>query len=705
MKNIAKLLLIATLPLSAMAEDVVYGEISSELPDSVLNEKAVNLDEVTVNATPVIRKADRDLFVISDELKKKSSDGLDLLKQVQIPSLTVNTVLEKVEKMGESVQLRINGRKVNINQIKALQPETIVRVEYHDNPGLRYKDAVAVLDFIVKNPNSGGVFYTNALQSITKGFGNHSLGLNLNYGYSQWEIEYSGNERLDFPMYREYSEKFNFSDGTKIIRKETPIGGSIDGYQARPRIGYSYVVPEKINFYTGISYNQDVKTSVEFNGLMSSSIEARNVVVRDYSSNPGKSPNLNLYLDKNIGRGQTIILDVNAGLYFGESIRNYRERYEDATEKLVYIDTRIKDRNFALTIEGDYVKEWKTSKLTTGVVYTGNWNRTTYLSQDGLQYNQRQDKIYFFGEWVKRINKFSLTVGMGGQYNNVLTKETNQRAEEFLLRPRLFLSYNINDKSVVRFNFNSYTTTPSLSQTSSVRQEVDGIQMQEGNPQLRPYNYYKFSFSYHYTHPRVQGSIQAYLTRGPHAIMDYRYIDGNNIVQSWSNNSGYTQWGISVSPRVVVLPDWVTLSGTIDFHRDYSRGVGYRHIFNGLSGNADINISHWGFSLQGQIFVGRATLWGEEITRGEKGNLIALSYRWNRFTFATGMLMPFGKYSNGTELRNRYVKIDRIGRTTALERMPFIQLSWNIDWGRKSQGLNKRINNSSGVQQSTSAGK
>ncbi len=705
MKNIAKLLLVMTFPLSVMAEDVVYGEVSGELPDSILNEKNIKLDEVTVSATPVIRKIDRDLYVITDELKKSASDGLDLLKQVQIPTLVVNTVLDKVETMGEAVQLRINGRVVNINQIKALLPETVVRVEYHDNPGLRYKDAVAVLDFIVKNPNSGGVFYTRANQALTRGFGDHSLGLNLNYGHSQWEIGYYGYERLDFPMYRDYSEQFNFPDGTEIKRKESPLGGRIDGYRASPRISYSYVVPENINFYVGIDYSQEINHATEFDGLMSNTANLRNIIVHDYSSNPGKSPNLNLYLDKNIGRGQTIIFDVNTGVYIGQSIRNYVERYEDEAENLVYVDSRIKDRNFALTMEGNYVKEWKTSKLTAGVVYTGNWNRTAYQSQGGIEYNQRQDRVYFFGEWMKRINKFSFSVGLGGQYNNVLTKETNQRAEEFLLRPRLYVNYSINDNSALRFNFNSYTTTPSLSQTSSVRQEVDGIQMQEGNPDLKPYNYYKFSLSYNYTHPRVSGRINAYFTRGPRAIMDYRYVDGNHIVQSWSNRSNYTQWGISVSPRIVVIPEWMTLSGTIDFHRDYTRGIGYRHIFNSLSGNANLSVSHWGFSLICECFIGRATLWGEEISRNETGSIIGLSYKWNRFNFVLGMIMPFGKYSQGTELRNEYVKIDRITRTTALERMPFVNVSWNIDWGRKSQGLNKRINNSSGVQQSTSAGK
>ena len=59
-------------------------------------ENSVELNEVTVKATPIIRKADRDLYVPSEDTKKRSSDGLDLLNNMQIPTLTVNTVMNTI---------------------------------------------------------------------------------------------------------------------------------------------------------------------------------------------------------------------------------------------------------------------------------------------------------------------------------------------------------------------------------------------------------------------------------------------------------------------------------------------------------------------------------------------------------------------------------------------------------------------------------
>ena len=47
--------------------------------------------------------------------------------------------------MGDAVELRINGVKAEIQEVKALLPADVLRIEYHDNPGLRYGNVAAVI--------------------------------------------------------------------------------------------------------------------------------------------------------------------------------------------------------------------------------------------------------------------------------------------------------------------------------------------------------------------------------------------------------------------------------------------------------------------------------------------------------------------------------------------------------------------------------
>ena len=52
--------------------------------------------------------------------------------------------------MGDAVELRINGVKAEIQEVKALLPADVLKIEYHDNPGLRYGNVAAVIDIILK---------------------------------------------------------------------------------------------------------------------------------------------------------------------------------------------------------------------------------------------------------------------------------------------------------------------------------------------------------------------------------------------------------------------------------------------------------------------------------------------------------------------------------------------------------------------------
>ena len=117
---------------------------------------ASSLSEVVIEAPKVVRKADMNVYYPSQSAVDNSRDGMQLLGNLLIPTLTVNDALESITSLGDNVQVRINGRVATITQVKALLPVTIKRVEWIDNPGWRYNGAKAVLNFIVVNPAAGG---------------------------------------------------------------------------------------------------------------------------------------------------------------------------------------------------------------------------------------------------------------------------------------------------------------------------------------------------------------------------------------------------------------------------------------------------------------------------------------------------------------------------------------------------------------------
>jgi hypothetical protein len=188
--------------------EVVYADTTGIDIDSIeASIDHIELDEVTVEASAWVRKADRNLLFPNAQQIKQSSNGLQLLQMLQIPGVIINPTDNSIALADKNeVSLRINGRPVDNKDIQALSPEQIVRVEYIDNPGVRYGEVGAVIDFIVKNPTSGGSFMGDLTQSVNRGFGEYWLAAKANSGKS--EVSYSGwfAPRWNLKMQRDNSE-------------------------------------------------------------------------------------------------------------------------------------------------------------------------------------------------------------------------------------------------------------------------------------------------------------------------------------------------------------------------------------------------------------------------------------------------------------------------------------------------------------------
>ena len=126
------------------------------------------------------------------------------------------------------MQLRINGRESSIEQVRALLPETIRRVEWIDNPGLRYGGANSCLNFIVSNPTVGGSLIAMARPALNQAWGLHMADAKFNTGRSQWEIGANLKLTDNIKTHRDYTETFTYPDGSSLTRDETSKGGSMD---------------------------------------------------------------------------------------------------------------------------------------------------------------------------------------------------------------------------------------------------------------------------------------------------------------------------------------------------------------------------------------------------------------------------------------------------------------------------------------------
>lgn len=661
------------------------------------------LHEIVIEAPKVIRKADMDVYHPSKSAVANSHNGMQLLNNLMIPSLSVSDALGTVTAAGQSVQVRINGRESTIDQVRALLPETIRRVEWIDNPGLRYGGANYVLNFIVANPTLGGSLMTSARPALNAAWGFYMADTKLNVGRSQWEV--GGNYKLTNKLksYREYTETFTYTDGTSVTRNESSRGGSIDNSMANAWASYNYIKPDTTVFMAEFGFHQNINDRTVYRGLMTMSNGTDNIMLDDVSGNDGSTPSLSLYWQQNFKHRQMLIMNFNSSFYFGRSFSDYLERLPDATDYLTDIHTDIKDRNQAYAVKADYIKNWSDSRLTAGASYTANRNRSEYGNLGGQIFHQRQDKLYFFAEYFHRMGKWTATAGMGMQYTDFMFRESGRGNHSWSPRPQATITYSPHQNHNLRLNFTSWQSTPSLAETNVVPQQLDGFQWRVGNQNLKTANSYMLTLRYGFNLPRVSGSFGVRAFTSPNAITPLMRWEDERLVTTYENSRGLKNLSFFLSPQVDIIPGWLVASGYVQYRMERMRGTGYTHRSNAWSGNASIQLMHWGFVLSGQYLRSQRDLWGEKISWGENLNVIDLSYNWKQWQFGAGIIMPFGKYDQGSKSLNKWNRNEQHMRLNM--RMPYISVSYNLQWGRQKRGAQKLSEVDANTDRSTTGGR
>lgn len=682
---------LALLPLAATASFAT--EPVDSLPDHTLG-------EVVIQAPRIIRKADMDVYRPSKSAVEHSANGVQLLRNLMIPTLAVNDALGTISAAGESVQLRINGRQASVDQVRNLLPSTIRRVEWITAPGLRYNGASYVLNFIVANPTLGGSLMTKAQQALNQKWGNYQASAKFNSGRSQWEAGayFKLTDRLK--AHRDYRESFSFPDGSALTRTETPAGGYVSDNNGAAWLSYNYIKPDTTVFYVSLKAERKFSGATRYDGFLSLSDGSSDINLTDLHESDGTAPSFSAYLEQHLPHRQTLVVDFGTSLYSGHTCSAYQEQRPGTTGYMTDIHTSVRDRNQAYSLEANYIKDWKMSRLTAGATYTANRNRSTYANLGGEVFHQRQDKVYIFAEYFQRLKKFTFTAGIGAQYTGFRFRETDQGNHSWNLRPQATVTYTAAPEHQFRLNFTSWQSAPSLAETNIAPQQLDSFQWRIGNPGLKSSESYMLTFNYNFGFlRRIYGTFGIRAYTSPDAITPLVNWENDRLVTTWENSRGLSNLSFYLAPQVMIVPGWLAASAYVQFRAERMRGTGYSLTNSAWSGNVTFQLTHWGFTLTGQYQRAQRDLWGERISWGEDMSVIDLSYNYRKWQFSAGVIMPFGDYDQGSKSLSRWNTNEQHMRLDM--RMPYISVSYNLQWGRQKRTASRLIDTGINADRST----
>ena len=155
--------------------------------------KTFTLDEVTVQAAKVVNKADGLLIYPTNAQKQGSNNGFSILEKLSLANLRidhVNHAVTAIDNRGE-VQLRVNGVVVGKQEMLALDPKDVVKIDFVNNPGVRYGEGIAyVVDIVTRRSESGYTVGTDLTASLTTLQGDGMVYGKWNRGKSEWSLSY-----------------------------------------------------------------------------------------------------------------------------------------------------------------------------------------------------------------------------------------------------------------------------------------------------------------------------------------------------------------------------------------------------------------------------------------------------------------------------------------------------------------------------------
>lgn len=653
---------------------------------------AVALNEVVVTAADVISKVDRKIILPSASQMKSSTDGFNLLQQLNLNRIDIDVLRNTISASGGGeVQLRINGVKASVQEIKSVRPQDIIRIEHYEEPGARYQNAEAVIDYIVRRRNSGGYVGMNLSNSLQMPFGDNSFNAKLNHNKSEFGVFYNGSYRSINQMYRDNSELFHFSDGTTLNRIEegSPAEWKMNWHYLH--FNYSYQEPDKWFFNAKLRTNiNDVPKENHIAKLYRADMPQQRVDMIEKSSTKSHMPSLDLYFQSNLRNQQFIMFNV-VGTYIDT---NRKRTYQElrGEEKLTDLFSNVDGDKYSLIVEGIYEKGFKAGTLSAGLKHTQSFTDNIYTGSTIAESTMKQAETYVFGEFKGKVHKLFYSLGMGGTRSWL--SERGKGYDNYTLRPTISLKYNLTDHSSIRYSANVYSSSPSLSDLENVEQIIDSLQLRRGNSSLKPYMVYSHSLNYNLNKGIFSGGIYVGHRYYDNPIMETTTLENGLFIRSMANQKVWQRVNTEVSFCFKPFKDLLTIRFTPGMVYYDSKGVNYHHTYTNWYYNANINLTYKDWSLFSYIKKGRNNFFGESLERNENFHSIQLSYHHKDLSLGVNVLNPFTKtWKGGGDNRNILASSKERIRIEKLSKTLSFTVSYNFNFGRKYKAVQKRLNN------------
>ena len=656
------------------------------LVGSAQNEtKTIELGEVEIKAAKVIHKPDGQIIYPTETQKNASHSGYSILQKLSLPNIRVDEVsqsLSAIDGRG-SIQLRINGIIVGREEMLALSPGSISRIDFIDNPGVRYGEGIAyVINILTRRADSGYTVGIDLAQALTAksgndliygkwNAGNSELSLSYNFGYK----DFKGNRTDETAHYRLTDGAVRTIGRNDIASRSRSFSNGLQlKYNLADSADYVFQASLKADF-SHIPNNYNRKRIIE---------EDEQYIATQRERNRSSSPVLDLYFFKQLTSRQSLTLNA-VGTYIATSLRS---SYDEGAPYAY----QVEGKTYSLMSEAIYENRLKPFTFTAGANYMQKYTKNKYTGDVNSVNPMHNRSVYAFAEIKGKLGLIRYVAGVGGSY-----LDYRQQAHDYqywLFRPKASVAYNPVQAVQLKYDFQISEHVSRVAMISNTSIRNNSMEWTLGNPDIRPNREQAHTFQVSYTHPRFQSFVQAYGKRCHQPNMaTYIRTEDNRFVYTQLNQKEIDVLNLMLYANGWIVPDKlsIALSGTL--FRCFNFGEDYTHCKTFYSGTANVQAYLGKLTLSAFMDSGFRFLEGE--TEGFNGSFVSLnaSYRYKNLNLSLAWQQPFrNRYKQfQSDVYNRYVR-----KTTALHcrdlgNFVSLNIAWKFSQGRAYKDVRRNI--------------
>ena len=656
-----------------------------------LTMSTLQLQEVVVTASRTTEEVDRFVVLPKPEEVEAAGRTLVLLDMLGLPGLKVDVALQTITVDGGTVILQINGKEVPVARLANLRAEQVKRVEYSNNPGTRYLDrgASGIINIILKEREDGGSVVAQGNTAFNTGFVDGYLLGSYHKGKSEFALEYTlGYRNYDNVPY-ELEDSYLDANRTVTRSQRTNKPFRYITYTINAEYTYQH---DSTMFVASVQDDFFSKT-LDATGTMSETDRgiSTNQTMQQHSYQKDNLPKLDLFYIHSMPHGQKVELNV-VGEYA-------TDRYDNT---LTYTSgtyaTTVDGHGYALSGEGVYSKQFGKTELRTGLQYQHNFAENKYALY-GTTSSMTKDNAYLYAELQGAIgSKVSYSVGTGAKLFNVSDGENSQLYLRNLSTARL--QWRINPQWSLTATSQFTPNLPSLSALSPVFQQTDDVEGQQGNPDLKPSEFWLNRLRLRWAHPEgwYINASTGYGRWFHPMVQTYAYDPSRDLfIRTLQNADRWQVLFANAQMGVQGLWQCLNLSLFWDYGHYTTEGENFSHTRDNFT--ATLNAQYyWKSLVVGASFtlLPEWQLYGEDYSMSEMAQSLYVQYRWKSLTALLIWHCPFNPdgYRYETLGLSAVHPYRHTNWTANNANMLVLGLTWQMDFGKQyHKGMEKTLQN------------